>query len=386
MKNLKIESTLDALESWFIEHGYFGYDPFDIKGHSAIINSQKYKYLRKPINLLLEIAPGLSRNILNIKPTINFKGIGLLAQAYLYRHLSTGRLEYLTLAENCLELLADGSVNGYSGNSWGYPFDWQSAVFIPKNTPSVVVSSIIGEAFFLYRELTNTMKYDYIIKGISEFLINSINIQPTNTGVCFSYTPIDNFFVHNANLFAAGHLVRSGVVFNYSKWIELGLQAVDYTVSDQKANGAITYWGHEHQNGFIDNFHTGYVLRVLNRVNHLVPNPRNEIALERGVKFYLSNLFSSENFPMHTLDKKYPIEIHTLNETLLLFCELEHYREEMIEIHKNVLVYLIEKMQEPAGCFHYKHYKFLKVKLPYYRWNQAWTFMTLSQLLYKGLF
>lgn len=380
-----LDVTIGSLEDWFHQHEFVGYDPFDIKGHPLMIPLQKYSVLRKFTNLLFEMFPRGSRKLMNVKPAINFKGVGLLSQAYLYRFRITSNGKYLNKARRCLNLLERESSKDYMGNGWGYPFDWQSTILIPKDTPSVVVSVTVGDAFLLFREITKEKVYDPILQGISEFLIKSINIRQTNSGLCFSYTPLDSFYVHNANLFAAYYLIKTGTIFDQNEWCKLGMQAVKYTLHDQLSSGGFTYWGSEHQNKFIDNFHTGYVLRMLNRIQEILPSDEIEQAIGTGMKFYLDKLFDSTGFPLHSMSQMFPIEIHTLNETLLVYSELDRYRGDMENILDRTLSYLLEKMQGPPGMFHYKHYSLKKVTMPFYRWNQAWTYMTLAQLQDKGL-
>ncbi|HAL65126.1 MAG TPA: hypothetical protein DCP10_06130, partial [Bacteroidales bacterium] len=156
----EIESAIQALEQWFSQNPFYGYDPFDIKGKSWIIPYQKYALTRKPLNLILELFPSSVRVAGRVRKQINSKGIALLALANQYRFLSTGFDKYLKTAEEYLQWLTKHRVTKYGGTGWGYPFDWQSNVLIPEGTPSSVVTAFCGEAFLLYRSVTKKEDYD----------------------------------------------------------------------------------------------------------------------------------------------------------------------------------------------------------------------------------
>ncbi|MEA3286946.1 MAG: hypothetical protein U9Q77_06180 [Candidatus Marinimicrobia bacterium] len=378
------EKSLAGIEKWFKENPYYGYDPFDVKGHPLTLNLQKYSILRKASNIVFEVAPRLSRQVLGVKSSINHKGIGLIATANLIRYRESGAQHYLDCAEEYLRYLMKNRSSDYPGYSWGYPFDWQSKILIPAGTPSVVVTVLVGEAFLTYKEITNSSEYDDVIKGISKFITHGLNVSTREAGICFSYTPLDNYLVHNANMFAAYYLIRTGIKYDNVDWVFKGKAALMFTLSEQQHDGGFTYWGKEIAPPFIDNFHTGYVLRMLHRINKLDPMLEISKAIELGVEYYINRLFRN-NFPLRALNSIYPIDIHTVNEILLVYSELEEYRTKLEPTFKKTLDYLLCSMQGPVGVFHYRHYFLFKVKTPFFRWSQAWTYLSLATLRDQGL-
>jgi len=377
----EIESAIQALEQWFSQNPFYGYDPFDIKGKSWIIPYQKYALTRKPLNLILELFPSSVRVAGRVRKQINSKGIALLALANQYRFLSTGFDKYLKTAEEYLQWLTKHRVTKYGGTGWGYPFDWQSNVLIPEGTPSSVVTAFCGEAFLLYRSVTKKEDYDIILKEISVFLSEGLNQVKTEKGICFSYTPVDTFTVHNANLFSAWFLVETGFLFGRKEWVNIGKKAVEYTLSDQNKDGSFSYSGPPMKNDIIDAFHTGYVMRLLKRISHHFPEEKviND-AISKGMDYYIHAMFTKKNFPKDRNVKKYPVNIHTLNEWIMIFIEFPEYRDKLNIKIQEVLRLLFRKMQYRPGLFAYKAYPFFKIKIPFFRWNQAWTFFALSRL------
>lgn len=375
------EKALLALKKWFKENPFYGYDPYDIKGKDFISKYQKWTPVRKPLNMFLELFPISSRRIFNIKKQINPKGIGLLALANIKRYESQGNKDYIFTAESYLEWLSKHAVTQYGGMGWGYPFDWQSRVLIPAGTPSSVVTAICGNAFLEYRNVTKKSTFDELLFQIAVFFAEGLNQYDSSSGICFSYTPLDNFTVHNANLFSAWFLLEAGTLFNNNTWKDLAYRALEYTLADQKNDGSFTYWGPPMTTPVVDSFHTGYVLRMLHRISLLYPDDKGiKTAIQKGMDYYLSYMFTQENFPKDNSIRKWPINIHTLNEWIMVFAEIPYFRNVMKSKLKRVLELILFTMQYQPGLFAYKKYPLFTVKIPFFRWNQAWTYLALSSL------
>jgi hypothetical protein len=375
------KKALDALEAWFDSNPFYGYDPYDIKGKAFISKCQKWTPVRKPLNMFLELFPTTSRRLFNIKKQINPKGIGLLALANLTRYKSLGKKDYIQKAESYLEWLNKHSVNDYGGIGWGYPFNWQSRVLISAGTPSSVVTAICGNAFLEYRNITGKTIYDDLLYQIAEFFCAGLNQHESPSGICFSYTPLDTFTVHNANLFSAWFLSEAGTLFNKRSWKDFGYKATQYTLADQSSDGSFTYWGPPMKTHVIDSFHTGYVLRMLHRISMLFPKDvAIRTAIQKGMDYYLLSMFTQDNFPKDNRLRKWPVNIHTLNEWIMVFTEIPSSRDKMESKLKEILKILLFSMQFRPGLFAYKKYPFFTVKIPFFRWNQAWSYLALSSL------
>ena len=203
-----IRQSLSKLEYWIQENGWEGYDPYDIKGENQFLLFSRWKYSNFIINRYLELFPLFNRNIFKIKKEINPKAIGLFTRAYLYLYKKTTQDIYLTKAIECLDWLEKNSCNGYHGFCWGYPFNWQSRILIPKGTPSGVVTTTIAQAFLDAYETLKNDKYLKIAESSCDFIINDLNIDMVDHDkLCFSYTPLDSYHVHNANLLSASELI-----------------------------------------------------------------------------------------------------------------------------------------------------------------------------------
>ena len=380
------EGSARKLDGWIERNGWAGYDPYDVKAHPIFMKrdpSVVEKVLRGTLSRLEYRAPLLLRKFLGVEKAINAKAMGLFAKGYLglYRALQDDR--YLTKAQEAIDWLDENRSNGYSGACWGYPFDWQSRVFIPKATPSSVVSSIAGNAHWAFYKLTGDRRYLDTCRDICEFFTTDLNIcRIDDSRICFSYTPIDHFRVNNANLFVAEFLIKVGQELGREEFQQLGLEAANYTLSEQNADGSICYWGGERgEDGHIDHYHSGFELRSLHSISRLTGEERIRAATRRYYRFYLDNLFADRTLPKFTPRSTYPINIHSCAEALLCCATLSADFEEGTRYLINAARWTIENMQDESGYFYYLRTDRRVNRTPYVRWGQAWMLNALGTFL-----
>jgi len=306
-----------------------------------------------------------------------------MACAYMSLYRSSGEKTYLKKSENILQWLTLNTSNGYPGVSWGYPFHWRSRLLIPRGTPSSVVTSVVGDAFLDHYQLTDSNESLKVALNIAEFFLRSLNRYEKNIDqVCFSYTPIDNFKVHNASLFVAAFLIRLWAFTGIEEYRKLAHNAARYTVSEQNADGSFFYWGSESPT-IIDHYHTGFVLRHLDTIRRTSEESYLLEPLKRGYRFYLNKLFSKDNIPKHTPEILYPINIHSCSEALLCLSQLAGDHKEFERIF-SVAKFTIESMQTSDGYFIAEmrngRFFYKNLPIPYMRWAQAWMLLALAKI------
>ncbi len=394
-----IIDSITQLDGWITANGWAGYDPYDIKGHpwvlKLICNQNQTRVLRLTeggLLLTLEVSPQASRNLLRIKKRINAKAMGLFASAYLILYQQLKNDSYLQKTCECLKWLEENKSHGYAGACWGYPFDWQSVVFIPKRTPSAVVSSICGDAFWDFYKFTGDKKYLAVCQSICEFFINNLNVDYIEDNrLCFSYTPIDRFHIHNANLFAAAFLIKVGKELDREDLYQHGIKALNYTLNAQNEDGSFYYWALSEKEAYdipdatlktIDHYHTGFVLRSLYSIYKSTEDKRVlKALLLRGYQFYRDNLFGDEAVPRLKPESTYPINIHSCAEAILCMSTLSDTFPDALEYAQDAFLWTKENMQDKDGHFYYIKTKTRVNKMPYVRWGQAWMMRALAQFL-----
>jgi len=385
--NKIVRNSIVKLDKWLEKNGWEGYDPYDIRELPFLQRLQNCRILRRLISGLENLNPEFFRKVLRVEKKINAKGMGLFADAYLNLYNITGENNYKIKAKKIINWLDNNYSKGYSGKCWGYPFDWHSKIFIPKGTPSGVVTSVVGNAYWNFYKTTGEKRYLSVCKSICTFILSDLNIDEIDLDkICFSYTPLDKFHVNNANLFVAEFLIKVGKEINNIEFIEKGLKAVNYTLSQQNEDGSIFYWGKDQDNRCsIDHYHSGFEIRSLYSIWKLTKEKRIYKAVSGYYQFYLHNLFKNKAIPKLTPRRTNPIDIHSCAEAILCNSILSESFPDEQAYFRNSLNWTIKNMQHRHGWFIYmiiniKGIKW-KIKIPYIRWGQAWMLNALSNAL-----
>jgi len=397
-----ISNATKKLEWWVERNGYAGFDPYDIKGTPLFIWFQRlpsepalpFIAIRKVACGLEYRYPLIARKLFGVKKEINAKAMGLFAAAYINFYKTSGEygdkpLYYLEKAQECLNWLEQNHTKGYKGICWGYPFDWQSLHFLPRGTPSSVVSSTAGNAFFEFYKATGNERYLDVCNRICEFFLAHLKIDRVSEDkICFSYTPLDCMHVHNANLFVAEYLIRVGSEIQNWEYVEYGTKALQYTLAQQNEDGSFYYFGLEDETRYnlsaetlrrIDPYHTGFVLRSLLSITENTSAQHTFEALIKGYEYYINNLFEEEAIPKMSPQELYPIDIHSCAEAILCLSILSRKFPKSVELARKVAWWTIQNMQSKTGYFYYRIYSTGKlIKIPYIRWGQAWMLLALS--------
>lgn len=387
-------SALVDLEGWLLRNGWAGYDPYDIRGQDWFIQLfGRPGWLSRKVRgawwiVESRVDPLAFRRLLRVAPAINAKGMGLLALAFLRLATLPGGERYRLHADEILTWLADHACLDYPGRSWGYPFHWNSRIFYPRGTPSVVATGVAGDAWLEHVRQTGSSTSRLICQQIADFMLHGLNRTIIDqTRCCFSYTPLDHFKVHNANLFAAAFLAKYSAITQEQQYLDIALQAARYTISEQNNDGSFFYWGGEPQS-IIDHYHTGFVLRHLATVYQSSRDKAVFNALERGYAFYLRSLFAEDGAPKFTPTSQYPIDIHSCAEAILVIATMSTYFG-----HNNlldqVILFTCQRMTNSDGSFIAKISKHRgkerKTTIPYLRWGQSWMFLALSNIVVENV-
>lgn len=392
---------LEKLKPYVEKERFAGYDPYDAL-NSPVLRGMSFgnKYLR------IAFTQGLKRLPVNLRPLFfvpkdyNPKGLGLFLWGYAKLYKREKKDEHLVQIEKLLGLL-DGCKTeihphlypppsrgrgedtlGSGGYGWGYNFDWQSrAFFVPKYTPTVVNSSFIGHALLDTWHYTGLSKAMEMATPIGDFILHGLNRLEEDGTTCFSYTPIDNYFVHNANLLGASLLIRLFKETGNEKYRDTALAALAYSMKHQMEDGS-WYYAEKEISHWIDSFHTGFNLQAIRYFLDLGFAEEYRAQYEKGVCFYADNFFLADGTPKYYHDRIYPIDIHSPAQAVVFFSGMGSTYTELTE---KILNWMIENMQGPDGAFYFQKHKYYTNKIPYMRWGQAWAFHALTEYqLYYG--
>ena len=373
--NERARRALEKAFAWSAARNYEGWDPYDaLNSPFADSFSLGTKYGRIALTQLLRRSSVNLRRALLIKPGLNPKALGLFLEAFTKtKRFQEGREIVAKLAELRSEA---------SGSAWGYNFPWQNRFqLLPARTPTAVNTSFIGNALLDYYEATNDQRAIDLATSIPNFFLNDLRRKNFKDGsFCFSYTPLDDNYVHNANLLAAALLTRLALDYGVDGALAPALEAARYSLLRQNDDGSWFYAERKEQR-WIDSFHTGFNLEAIRRISERVRDKEYADALAKGTRFYAENFVQSDGVPKYYSDKSYLVDIHAPTELIYYFSgEGDAYAE----LVQNVLLWTLDNMfDENEGVFYFRKKGNRVIKTPYMRWSQAWGVRALAEFLYR---
>ena len=391
-------SIVNSLLRGSYEKKFHGYDPYDLKAHPFFIDLIKWGNQSRFGEIVREIVleltyhyPKQARSLFNIKPDQNSKALGLIGTTCIELSLLENFDNELIVKslDSIQSLLKKYETNTEPGIGWGYPFDWQSTDLIPAQTPNGIVTTAVGEFYWTSYQISKNEKDLETCVSIAKFLANLPIDRLTESKICFSYIPHYQNHVHNLNLFVADFLIKVGMEVNYQNWIDLGAKAVNYTLADQHDNGAFDYNGPpEKPQNFVDNYHTGFVLRMLGSIYHFTEREDVKVSLEKGLSYYLENFFLEDGTPKLKPDRIYRVDIHSAAEAINCLTFLAPFNSKAFPQATKVLNWTIDNLYDQKNQdFYYGILKsrftgrVFKSEIKYMRWAQAWMLRSLSRYI-----
>lgn len=392
----QVEQAAVRLDRWFDSNGWAGWDPFDVRENALYQRSTSGKLGRAPAYIVRRAetyAPVALRRALGIRRRIYPKGMGLAVAAYADLFAATGHEGYLAKAKQCAEWLENNTSDGFAGACWGYPFDWQSRILIPRGIPSSVVSAVVGDGFWRLYRVTGDERYLRVCQDITKFFLAHLRRTfQSDDAICFSYTPLDDFQVHNANLFVAEFLTRVGKETGDENLVEQGVRAGRFALREQNQDGALFYWGKAQESRYspggkpwIDHYHSGFEIRLLYGLWQNTRDSSFRKAYQAYYDFYRTTLYLEGGVPKYTPDSHYPVDIHSCAEAILCNATLLPEQAEALPLLQEVVPWTLENMEYQPGRYAYwlvqKRSKIIRVSIPFIRWGQSWMLRALSQAL-----
>lgn len=376
------ESVVRDLLEYCRMSDWAGYDPYDALNSRIlqILPFLNFKVFRLILTQGVKRSPVNLRPLLLVSKSANPKGIALFLSA-LVRLSKSGRVKVddliLPLTEKLLALRSSTDRR----SCWGYNFDWQQrAAFVPKGSPNIICSTFAGNALLDACEISPAPSWLNSAVSSADFILDKFFWREGGTKAFFSYTLHRKDEIHNANLLGAAYLCRIGRITGEEKYIHFALDAARSTCHKQGEDGSWVYGEAPTQN-WIDNFHTGFVLVALKRINEFADTEEFIPAIRRGFDFYRAHFLREDGAPRYYHNATYPIDIHAVAQSLITFTELSNLAEDGHTVTQKVLDWALANMWDTRGFFYYQKRPHLTVRTPFMRWSQAWMLFALSTLL-----
>ncbi len=362
-------------------HRWSGYDPYDALNSQWLqtLTFLNRKWVRLVLTQLLKRSPVNFRRILRVPPSENPKALGLFLTACVRlaaQNWQGARENAEYLAQRLLVLCSEGE----TGCGWGYSFPWQTrTVLVPRGAPNLVCTVFAANALLDAFELLGAEKYLQAAASAARYVSDGLYWENGPTAG-FSYpTRTVRTPVHNANLLGSALWCRVARYTGQSSLMDRALKVARYTVSKQRPDGSWLY-GEASNQGWIDNFHTGFNLSALRVIGDVAATDEFEGPIRRGFEFFRNCFFTSEGIARYFHNKTYPIDIHCIAQSLLTLTEFRHLDPQAVRLAGLVYRWTMKNMWNDSGFFYYRKLRGLTIRTPYMRWSQAWMTLALASV------
>jgi hypothetical protein len=312
------------------------------------------------------------------------------AMGFAFYSQVTNERKYYERALHFLDILEQTRSPNHKRFCWGYPFDWVTKHgTISMGIPMITTTPYAYEAFLCAYEINKNQKWREIMRSITEHAIKDIrDFEVSKNASTCSYTPDpdDRGGVINAGAYRAFLLTRSSIDFSEERYWHIAERNLNFVLQSQQPNGS-WYYSMDGTRDFIDHFHTCFVLKALAKIEKLTGHQGCRAAIERGVKYYVENLFNEKGLPKPFAKAPrltvYRHELYDYAECINLATLLKGRFDQLDELLTIVLRDLLTRWQKPDGSFRSREQFLGWDNVPMHRWAQAQVFRSLCFLLYE---
>jgi hypothetical protein len=265
----------------------------------------KALYYRRPKLGLLAVAPMiLSEAVLPSARRLFHEKIRFpiadahYAMGFAFLYEVTGERGHMDRAVHFLRQLQASRASGFKEYAWGYPFDWVTRNGVMgRDTPLITSTPYMYEAFLHVQRLAPQAEWRDVLQSIARHAVHDFkDFRTSEKASSCSYNPHDKGGVINASAYRAFLLTSAAQELAIPHYGEIAERNLRFVLENQNADGSWPY-AVDGVRGFVDHFHTCFVMKALAKIHALTGDPQTLEALSKGVVYYLANLFDSDGLP-----------------------------------------------------------------------------------------
>jgi hypothetical protein len=393
----KIEASVGRFTGWLDRYGETSYDHQSFYA-SKLGRAAKALYYRRPRLGIAAVAPMVfceafipsarklfwKRQRLPIADAHYAMGFAMLAAMY-------GSDKHYQRARHFLEVLQETRCPGYDDYCWGYPFDWQTRTGVMKQgTPLITTVPYAYEAFAQVYALDKDKKWLPIMRSIAEHAFKAYRdkvIAPDASSCGYTPAPDDPCGVINASAYRAFMLTQAAHDLADPRYLEVANRNLNFVLASQNEDGS-WFYSIDGQRDFVDHFHTCFVLKALAKIEQLSGCEHCHSALEKGVRYYVKNLFDADGLPKPFSRAPrmtvYRRELYDYAECVNLGVLLAGRFADFDQTVSRVVSDLLVRWQKPDGSFRARELFLGWDNVPMHRWAESQMFRSLCFLLSRN--
>jgi len=390
----RIENSISRFMAWLETYPETSYDHQSFFA-SDLGRAAKALYYRKPLLGTLAVSPMIfceafvpsaralfwKRQRIPIADAHYAMGFAFLAQLH-------GDEKYHRRAVHFLEVLEETRCPDYEEYGWGYPFHWETRNGTFKmGTPLITTLPYVYEAFSAVYALDKDPRWLRIMQSIARHGFRDYRDVERGPGMnsCGYTTAADDpATVVNASAYRAFLLTKAGIELSEPAYLEAAKRNLNFVLSCQQHDGS-WFYAVDGVRDFIDHFHTCFVLKALAKIEQLTSWDQGRSAIERGVEYYVRNLFDAKGLPLPFSRRPrltvYKRELYDYAECINLGTLLLGQFEDLDRVLSLVVEDVLSRWQRPKGAFRARQLTVGWDNVPMHRWAQSQTFRSLCFLL-----
>jgi len=308
------------------------------------------------------------------------------ASGFAFLSETLGQPRYHERAVHFLEVLIATRSQGFANHAWGYPFDWVTMNgTLTAGTPMITTLPYVYEAFRDVNRLDHNEKWRVVMRSIADHALNDYeDFETSSTGRSTAYTPRPGKLggVINASAYRAGLLTMAARDFGDEACQRVAQANLNFVLESQNADGS-WFYSTDGKRDFVDHFHTCFVMKALAKIEAITGCSRCTTALERGVRYYVDNLFDEglpKPFSRAPRLTVYRRELYDYAECLNLAALLGGRFPAFDALLPGIVGDVLGRWRKPDGSFRSRQLLAGWDNVPMHRWAQAQLFRSLSLL------
>jgi hypothetical protein len=376
------------LSHWVAERDWRGTDPYEgLNASRPLLSALKRTPLgRRLLIQSVKHSPVDLRPILGIRPSPNAASVAWVVSA-LARNGFLDPEEARGMLTDALRCLDGLRLPESPEPCWGYPFDVQSRVFFySRRQPNTIATAFAGHALLDAHAFAGDDGLLDKARGAGRFFLRRVPQTGTREGAYFGYLPGDRTPIHNSNLLAASLLARLSAISSpdVDEFGSAAAAAVRYSTVRQRADGSWPY-GETPALGWVDNFHTGYVLDALRRcVDAGVASEGAHAAWRRGIAHYRRTFFLPDGAPRYYANRLFPIDAQSVAQGMQTLSLAAPHDASSAQQAWIVFEFARRRMLRTDGLPIFQRRRLWSNRTPHFRWVVAPLLLALSHLLETG--
>jgi hypothetical protein len=296
--------------------------------------------------------------------------------------------EHYHRAVHFLEILKSTRCPGYSNYCWGYPFNWEGIRgTIREGTPLITTVPYAYEAFRNVWQIDKKDEWLQIMRSTAMHGFEDYrDFETSASASTCSYTPDpqQSVGVVNANAYRAFLLMQAAEDFSDDRFRKVAERNLNFVLECQNPDGSWHY-ANDGKRLFIDHFHTCFVLKALVKIEQMTGHRGCTAAIERGVNYYVENLFDQDGLPKPFSRAPrlivYRRELYDYAECINLATLLRGRFPKLDDHLSSVADDILNVWQNGNGSFRSRRLLLGWDSVPMHRWAQSQLFRGLCLLL-----